>query len=81
MCKVLQLLRSIYYYKPEPPENEEVQKLENVVEEIFIANRNNYGTRKIKVELRNKSLKASRPKIGQIKNKHGLVFELRSSAI
>jgi putative transposase len=52
MCEVLQLPRSTYYYKPEPAENEEEQWLEDAIVDIFAASRNNYGARKIKVELR-----------------------------
>ncbi|RNB93422.1 IS3 family transposase [Brevibacillus parabrevis] len=73
MCNVLQLPRSTYYYKPDSIENEEEQQLEEAVIDIFVASRNNYGTRKIKVELRKKSLTASRRKIGRIMKKHGLV--------
>lgn len=73
MCEVLQLPRSTYYYKPEPASNEEEQKLEHAVVNIFKASRNNYGTRKIKVELSKRELGASRRKIGRIMNKHGLV--------
>ena len=51
MCKVLQIPRSSYYYNPEPAEMKLEQQLENAVLDIFAASRNNYGTRKIKVEL------------------------------
>lgn len=73
MCAVLQLPRSTYYYKSEPAANEEEQQLEDAILEIFSASRNNYGTRKIKVELGKRILLASRRKIGQIMSKHGLV--------
>lgn len=73
MCDVLQLPRSTYYYKPEPAQNEEEQRLEDAVVDIFTASRNNYGTRKIKVELRKRSLDASRRKIGRMMMKYGLV--------
>ncbi|MGO4183259.1 IS3 family transposase, partial [Paenibacillus sp. TAF43_2] len=73
MCEVLQLPRSTYYYKPEPAANEEEQQLEDAIRDIFAASRNNYGTRKIKVELGKRPLLASRRKIGQIMKKHGLV--------
>jgi putative transposase len=71
MCEVLQLPRSTYY-KPEPAENEQEQKLEQAVVDIFTASRNNYGTRKIKFELRKMDYHISRRKIGRIMNKHGL---------
>lgn len=73
MCEVLQLPRSTYYYKPEPAVNEDEQRLEDAILDIFTASRNNYGTRKIKFELRKKTLEASRRKIGQIMKKYGLV--------
>jgi ribosomal protein S8 len=73
MCSVLQIPRSSYYYKPEPAIHEDKQKLEDAVRDIFSKSRNNYGTRKIKVELAKRSLPASRRKIGEIMKKHGLV--------
>jgi putative transposase len=73
MCSVLQISRSSYYYKPETTTNEEEQHLENAVHKIFTTSRNNYGTRKIKVELQKESIQVSRRKIGQIMKKHGLV--------
>ena len=72
MCSVLQIPRSSYYYKPESTFNEEQQHVEDAVLKIFKANRNNYGTRKIKVELKKESLQISRRKIGQIMKEHGL---------
>jgi putative transposase len=59
MCKVLELPRSTYYYKPEPADNEEEQRLENAVAEIFTASRSNYGTRKIKIELKKKNIRTT----------------------
>jgi len=73
MCNVLQIPRSSYYYKPEPAIHEDEQQLEDAVIDIFSKSRNNYGTRKIKVELGKRSVQASRRKIGQIMKKHGLV--------
>ena len=49
MCKVLNISRSIYYYEASIKRNN--SKLENAVISIFKESRNNYGTRKIKVEL------------------------------
>ena len=49
MCKVLNISRSIYYYEASIKRNN--SKLENAVISIFKEGRNNYGTRKIKVEL------------------------------
>jgi hypothetical protein len=73
MCRVLQIPRSSYYYNPEPAENELEQQLENAVLDIFTSSQNNYGTGKIKVELKKKSFHTSRRKIGQIMKKHGLI--------
>jgi transposase InsO family protein len=73
MCSVLQVPKSTYYYEQKPATDPDDQKLEDAVIEIFRDSRNNYGTRKIKVELAKKFLNASRRKIGQIMNKHGLV--------
>lgn len=73
MCSVLQISKSTYYYKPVPATNAEEQYHEDSVLRIFTASRNNYGTRKIKVELKKESIELSRRKIGQIMKKHGLV--------
>lgn len=58
LCKVLQIPKSIYYYeaKLKPDEN----PLTNEIVDIFKGSRNNYGTRKIKVELKKRGLKISR---------------------
>jgi len=50
MCRVLQVNRSTYYYeaKQTPVDSE----LSSEITEIFKASRNNYGTRKIKEELK-----------------------------
>lgn len=50
MCKVLQLPRSTYYY--ESKERATVDDMTSDVIDIFQASRQNYGTRKIKVELK-----------------------------
>ncbi|BCJ88611.1 hypothetical protein skT53_35960 [Effusibacillus dendaii] len=71
MCKVLQLPRSTFYYeaKEKQSEDERVQ----LIEEIFQASRMNYGTRKIKVELKKLGHTVSRRKIGKIMKENGLV--------
>lgn len=48
-------------------------KLESEVKRIFKKSRNNYGTRKIQIELQRIGITASRRKIGRIMNKHNLV--------
>ena len=71
MCKVLNIPRSSYYYeaKQKPQENH----LAAEIREIFHQSRNNYGTRKIKVELSKKDLRVSRRRIGRIMKQEGLV--------
>ena len=49
MCKVLQVPRSTYYYESKAKES--TDEITSKVIDIFKASRNNYGTRKIKVEL------------------------------
>ncbi len=71
MCKVLQISRSTYYYeaKQKPDESELVT---NIVD-VFKSSRNNYGTRKIKVELTKRGYRVSRRRIGRIMKQNGLV--------
>jgi len=71
MCKLLNISRSLVYYTPK--EKSCSKELENKVNQIFRASRNNYGTRKIKKELSNKGYQVSRRRIGCIMKKHGLV--------
>ena len=49
MRRVLKISRSTYYYKPVKKENTDI--LEQTIKNIFKDSRNNYGTRKIKIEL------------------------------
>ncbi len=71
MCKVLQINRSTYYYESTitPATDVIIPK----VIEIFRASRNNYGTRKIKVDLKKAGFIVSRRKIGRIMKLNGLV--------
>lgn len=71
MCKVLQIPRSTYYYESKAKESTD-EKTPKVAE-IFKASRNNYGTRKIKVELKKAGYIVSRRKIGRIMKQNGLV--------
>lgn len=71
MCRVLQLPRSTYYY--ESKAKEATDEITPKVIEIFKASRNNYGTRKIKVELSKQGYTVSRRKIGRIMKQNGLV--------
>lgn len=71
MCKVLQIPRSTYYYEAKiKPSGDE---LSSKVVEIFQANRQSYGTRKIKVELKKQGFTVSRRRIGRIMKANGLV--------
>ena len=71
MCKVLQIPRSTYYY--ESKAKELTDEITPKVTEIFKASRNNYGTRKIKIELKKLGFIVSRRKIGRIMKTNGLV--------
>lgn len=71
MCKVLQIPRSTYYYESKAKETKD--EITPKVIEIFKASRNNYGTRKIKVELKKSGFIVSRRKIGRIMKTNGLV--------
>jgi transposase InsO family protein len=71
MCKVLHLSRSTYYYEAkERPSEDEITS--NVIR-IFYASRQNYGTRKIKHELKKLGKIVSRRRIGRIMKEQGLV--------
>jgi len=73
MCKLLKISRSrIYYKKKAKTINSE---LENEIINIFKANRNVYGTRKIKKELAKRDYQVSRRCIGEIMKKYGLVSQ------
>ena len=72
MCDVLQLPRSTYYYEAKELSKQE-DELTAAIIEIFHKSRQNYGTRKIKRELKKKNIIASRRRIGRIMNENGLV--------
>ncbi|WP_338433499.1 IS3 family transposase [Clostridium tyrobutyricum] len=71
MCKVLQISRNTYYYKSKKKSTETT--LISIIIDIFKSSRNNYGTRKIKVELQKKGYRVSRRKIGRIMKQNTLV--------
>jgi len=71
MCKVLDIPRSLVYYKKKTRVYN--TKLENAVISIFRESKNNYGSRKIKIELKKQNIIASRRKIRQIMDKYRLV--------
>jgi len=73
MCKYLNISRSLIYYELKNKPNE--TELEKAIIKEFKASKNNYGTRKLKIELAKSKDKiiVSRRKIGKIMAKHGLV--------
>ena len=71
MCIILKLSRFTYYY--ECKEKSEDTKLVHSIKESFRLSRNNYGTRKIKVELAKRGKIISRRRIGRIMKQEGLV--------
>ena len=71
MCEVLQISRSTYYYEVKAKTDE--TELTTSIVDIFTASRNNYGTRKIKVKLKERNIIASRRRIGRIMKQEGLV--------
>ena len=71
MCKVLNIPRSTYYYEAKQKTAED--NLASVIRKIFRQSRNNYGARKIKVELFKKGYTVSLRRIGRITKQEGLV--------
>lgn len=71
LCRVLNIPRSTYYYEAKPKRDE--SSLVSKIKDIFISSRNNYGTRKIKIELAKKKERVSRRRIGRIMKQEGLV--------
>jgi putative transposase len=71
MCKVLQLPRATYYYEVKERVSED--DITSDIIKIFQESRQNYGTRKIKFELKKQGKIVSRRRIGRIMNKQGLV--------
>ncbi len=71
MCRVLKIARSTYYYEAAQPTDE--SELTALIKDIFRVSRNNYGTRKIRKELRGLGYKVSRRRIGRIMTQEGLV--------
>lgn len=71
MCKVLKVARSTYYYESKGKRDE--SPLVADIIDIFKSSRNNYGTRKIKVELAKKGYQISRRRIGRVMKQEGLI--------
>ena len=71
MCKVLNISRSLVYYKYKTKKVD--TKLENLIIKIFKDSKNNYGSRKIKFKLKELGYIISLKRIRRIMNKYGLV--------
>ena len=71
MCKFLKIARSLIYYQPTSKPKE--QALVSAIIEIFKNSRNNYGSRKIKVELCKVGYQVSIRRIRRIMQENGLV--------
>jgi transposase InsO family protein len=75
MCKCFSVSRSAYYdWLSTPPSAKKIedQQLIEKIRVIFVNNKNNYGTRRIKKELAKKGLIISRKRIGGLMKKAGL---------
>jgi putative transposase len=77
LCKFLEVPRSLVYYhlnnQDSPTLSEEDIKITEHIKRIFRESKNNYGQRKIKVELQKLGYQISRRKIGKIMKENGLV--------
>ena len=76
MCDFLKVSRSLIYYhlnKKDSYSSNEESILTHHIKEIFRKSRNNYGTRKIKVELDDLGYRVSRRRISRIMKENGLV--------
>jgi len=71
MCKVLKISRSLIYYKPIKRQAD--NEITEAIIQIFKSSRSNYGTRKIKAELKKQGHVVSRRRIGRIMKENGLV--------
>ncbi|MFC7561516.1 IS3 family transposase [Paenibacillus farraposensis] len=71
MCDVLQIARSTFYYDAQ--ERATGDDVTEAVVDTFHKNRKAYGTRKIKVKLRERGFIVSRRRIGRIMKEQGLV--------
>ena len=80
MCKALRTTRSGYYAwlkNSNSKRAEEDKILTSKIRFIFIANRNVYGARRIKIELEKQNLFVSRKRIARLMKDAGLVCKIR----
>ena len=76
MCRFLKVSRSLVYYhlnKEISVDSSEELLITNCIKDIFKLSRNNYGTRKIKKELKKLDHQVSRRKISRIMKENALV--------
>lgn|SRR5690625_1362691 len=76
MCKLLKVTKSLVYYhlnnrESNPSSND--SEIEKYIIKIFYRSKNNYGTRKIKVELNKLGYQVSRRRIARIMQANALV--------
>lgn len=71
MCKVLKVSRALVYYQRKNRRKD--RKIENEIIRIFKESRNNYGSRKIKVELQKLGYQVSLRRIRKYMDLNGLV--------
>ncbi len=71
MCDILKISRGMVYYEFKTRVKESI--IDNTVIQIFRKSKNNYGTRKIKVELEKLGFKLSRKFISNIMKRYSLV--------
>jgi transposase InsO family protein len=75
MCRVLQVSRSGYYESlKRPPSDHSIEddKLRPQIEAAFETGRKNYGTRRIKDELKKQETRVSRRRIGRLMREEGI---------
>jgi len=75
MCKVLQVSRSSYYdYSQRPPSPHDIEddRIRPQVKTAFKKGRENYGTRRIKIELKKENTIVSRRRIGRLMQEEDL---------
>lgn len=73
--------RNTYYYKAKIKDQQEEEDLTKFIIKIFKDSRNNYGQRKMKIELQKKDWQVSRRRIGRIMKEQGLVSKLYGGSV
>lgn len=74
MCRFLKISKSTYYFNLKKKEDKIQNNIyDEAVISAFKENREVYGTRRLKVSLKNKGIYLSRRKIKKIMNEHNLI--------